>query len=77
MKKAVVLVVLLALAFGYGVTTLAKGKVCSAPPTHECWIQFKCFEFGCYTAKCCTDCVWVFKKGECVEVCETTCSPIY
>lgn len=78
MKKAVALCMLLALVIGYGATALASGGPPNIPePTHECWIEWECFEFGCYYAKCCEDCVWVKKKGVGSWVCETTCMPIF
>jgi hypothetical protein len=79
MKRAVAMLMLVALALGFGVSALAKGgpPTQCPDPTHDCEIRWKCFEYGCYYAKCCTDCVWVYKKGECVPKCETICTPIF
>ena len=78
MKRSAALVMILALVIGYGVTALAqRGPPDRCPdPTHDCWYETICIGTGCILYKCCTDCVWQFKKGECVETCVTNCVPL-
>ena len=78
MKRNVVLAMILALVVGYGASALAgMGPPNPCPsPTHDCWIETECGDTWCIIYKCCTDCVWEWKKGKCVETCTTMCAPI-
>lgn len=66
MKKTLSLVLVMVLVAGFAIGVFAKPGD-QHPPTHECWYETDCNDYGCIIYKCCIDCVWNKGGYDCTD----------